>query len=389
MIRFKPDTWLEAFLRFFAMIAPDGNVYVEIPAPDLRFAAIVVLAAGVLVSWKRLTSNPRPTLALLAFTLASAVPWLLSSGNGRYYQPILLCAGPLAVALVCLLPLTRMFRLFLAGGLLASQVFVVASNSPFGSWAWLKWESPPYFGVANVGVEPPVPVTYVTLSSISYSLIAPQFPASSRWMNITSLGQMGRDAAWGQDFLRSAPGPIQLVAPSIQGQVDAEGGPTPEVRQALDILLAPQQLALRAESCRLLPSGGLAAISGRHQVSALALRTGFWICPLDYPAKRNIPQAAPPGARIDAVFARVEQMCPRFLPPGSTKSTRINGGALRHYPHSDMKVYVLDDDTVLYKFWRALNPVQIGTVDEVMAGTKTMDCNNIRGRSGLPWEREI
>ena len=80
MIRFKPDTWLEALLRFFAMAAPSGNVYVEIPAPDLRFAVIVFLAIGVLVFRKRLAANPRPALALLAFLLLSVPPWLMASG---------------------------------------------------------------------------------------------------------------------------------------------------------------------------------------------------------------------------------------------------------------------------------------------------------------------
>src|SRR4051794_31172481 len=119
MIRFIPDTWLEALLRFFVMAAPDGNVYVEIAAPDLRFAAIILLAVAVALSWRRVGANKRPALALLAFVLASTVPWLLTSGNGRYWMPVLLSVGPLAVGLVFLLPVTKAFKLFIAGGLVA------------------------------------------------------------------------------------------------------------------------------------------------------------------------------------------------------------------------------------------------------------------------------
>jgi len=31
----------------------------------------------------------------------------------------------------------------------------------------------------------------------------------------------------------------------------------------------------------------------------------------------------------------------------------------------------------------------IGTVDDVVSGKATLDCDKLRGRSGLPWEREI
>lgn len=391
MIRFIPDTWLEAWLRFFAMAAPSGNVYVEIPAPDLRFAAIVLLAVAVALFWRRIVANPRPALVLLALVLVSAVPWMMTSGNGRYWLPMLLAAGPLAVGLVYLLPLTRSFRLFLAAGLLAAQTFVVMQSSPWDSWAWATWERAPYFQLelpTEVSSEPPT--TYVTLTSISYSLIAPQFPASSRWINITSIGGTPRDRSWAQEFLAAAPGAVKLIAPSIAGQVTSEGEPTPEVMKALDALLAPHKLALVAGArCELLRSRGLLRNAPSVAVSPVkASGVGFWMCPLRHPVEPALQESQPMNPLTEAAFARIEQMCPRFFPPGA-KTMLINGGALRHYPHSDMKVYVLNDGEVLYKFWRALNPVLVGRVDAVLAGTAKLTCENIRGRSGLPWQREI
>ena len=391
MIRFKPDTWVEAFLRFFAMAAPGGNVYVEISAPDLRLAAVVLVAIAVLVFHRRLAANPRPALALLALVFVSLPVWLMTSGNGRYYIPILLCAGPLLVALIYLLPLTRWFRAFLAIAILAAQTFVVATNPPWDSWAWLPWDKAPYFHVdapKSMASEPPV--TYVTLTSISYSLIAPRFPASSRWINVTSVGMAGRDASWAKKFLDASPGRIMLVAPSIQGQVDADGKPRRAVRDALDLLLGPQRLALEGDACELLPSRGLASITGKRNAERSVVEgVGFWICPLRYPVAAMVEQDKPASPATEAVFSRIEQACPRFFPPGSSRTMRINGGALRNYPESDMKIYVFDDGQVLYKFWRALNPAQIGTVEGVLAGKDMVDCKNIRGRTGLPWDREI
>ncbi len=168
MIRFEPDTWLEALLRFFLMAAPDANVYVEIAAPDLRFAAALLLALSVALSWRRLAGAPRPAMALFTLLIVATAAWLSTSGNGRYFMPMIVCVGPLAAALVWLLPLTRAFRVFLAGGLLAAQAFVIAQNSPWQAWAWLPWKQAPYFQVDLPPAAPDdKPTTYVTLSSIS------------------------------------------------------------------------------------------------------------------------------------------------------------------------------------------------------------------------------
>jgi hypothetical protein len=391
MIRFIPDTWLEWLLRFFAMAAPNGNVYVEIPAPDLRFAAIVLAALAVALCWRRITSNPRPALVLLGIVVLSTLPWLATSGNGRYWMPMLLLGGPLLAGLIFLLPVTRAFRLFMVGGLIAAQAFVLGETSPWGAWTWAVWKRAPYFHVDVPAAEAAAKgTTYVTLSTISYSVIAPQFPASARWMNITSIGGTGRDVLWGHEFLRAAPGEIKLVAPSIKGQFADDGGPTPAIRKALDALLSAQSLALVPGSrCELARSRGLtlAAHVGTEE-AAEPEDVGYWICPLRYPVAPPPERSRPPDPETEAAFARIEQGCPRFFAPGG-KTMRISGGSLRHYPGSDMKVYVFDTGEVMYKFWRALNAVTVGTRADVASGKASIDCKVIRGRSGLPWDREI
>lgn len=389
MIRFEPDTWIDAVMRPFAMAAPNANVYVEIPAPDLRFAVLVFLAIAALLVWSRLGANRKPVLILLAFTALSMWPWLGTSGNGRYYIPLLLAVGPLCVGLIALFPLTRSFRFFLALLVLTLQVFVVAQNSPWGAWAWLAWKDAPYFHVEVPPDKGEKPVTYVTISSISYSVIAPQFPASARWINMSAASP--RDAAWAQQFIAQANSPI-LVAPSIHQHMTADRQPTDEVRKALEGLLSPQKLSLEPGTrCDFLPSKGLAGIAIRngHGDDTRRAEFGFWLCPLRHLV--NSPGASKPEVpiRTQATFTRVEQLCPRFFQSENGVTQIIAGGVVRHYSESDTRVYVLDDGAVLYKFWRALNPVQIGSVDDVLSGRAKIDCANIRGRSGLPWEREI
>lgn len=392
MIRFKPDTWIDAVMRSFAMAAPNGNVYVEIAAPDVRFAAAVLLAFATLLAWRRLNANRKPVMVLLAMITLSMWPWLETSGNGRYYIPMLLAVGPLCVGLTCLLPLTRSFKFFLTLLTLGLQTFVLAQASPWNAWSWLAWKEAPYFQIDTPPSTGNKPVTYVTISSISYSLVAPQFPASSRWINLTSGGATPRDGEWSQQFI-SAADSIVLVAPSIREHMAIDHQPTAEMKRALNTMLASHRLALETTAqCILLQSSGVSKIGVRtgHQegISKSQNPSGFWLCPLHYPVD---PVIATPvvSARMVATFEHIEQQCPRFFPPNESTTQAISGGVMRHYGASDIRIYILDDGRVMYKFWRALNPVLIGSVDDVINGKVSVDCNNIRGRSGLPWDREI
>jgi hypothetical protein len=116
---------------------------------------------------------------------------------------------------------------------------------------------------------------------------------------------------------------------------------------------------------------------------------GFWLCPLARHATAGATRAAPVPRRSEQVFEKMEQICPRIFRPGETVSLHIPTGAVRGYPGSDFKLYVFDDGPVWYKYYRALNPVLLGSVDDVLAPGFSMDCNAIQGRSGLPWERGI
>ena len=87
MIRFMPDNWQDAVLRPIAMALPDGGVYVETIAPDLRFVFVLLLLVGWLVFRVRGSAPRRLTLGLLAFTALTFVPWLASTGKA-------ICSGP-------------------------------------------------------------------------------------------------------------------------------------------------------------------------------------------------------------------------------------------------------------------------------------------------------
>jgi hypothetical protein len=398
MIRFMADTLLEAVLRPVSMALPLGGIYVEPIAPDFRFVFALLLSLAwlaVLVSARRAGAPPRAVLALLVFCAASFVPWMAFSGNGRYFIPTLLLVGPLCIAVLHHLPVSRSLRSAGAVLMLAAQAFLIHENVPWNSWTLAPWREAPAFAV---DVPPDVarqPATYVMLNGISYSLVAPAFHPHSRWMSLAA--QQGRpadprDPERARRLLAQSSS-IYLFLPSLPG-ASITGGKLP-VDQAVSVqtALAPHGLRLREDTtCRMLASRGLTSVALRPDQPVPTepeAQRGFWLCPLDVVAPADAPKPAPIDPRVEAVFERLEMQCPRMFPPGSAKSAVLRAGVRRYYSDSDTRLFVSNDGDVMYKYIRSLNAVTIGTVQDIMASGFHMDCNNIRGRSGLPWDREI
>ena len=393
MNRFQPDIWWEWLLRPLVMAAPNGNVYVEIMAPDWRFAFAVGLVI-LLLLWRR-KSGPdrRATWLLLLLVAAGFLPWLATTGNGRYFAPMLLLAGPLCIALVYVQPWSRAARAFWAVFLCVLQGAVAYDTRPWDAWSHAAWTTAPYFHVdlpADVRNEP---ATFVTITSISYSLLAPQFHPASHWVNITGLAT---DATQSLDTRRARAlfadsKRIYVFVPTVRSFADQQRLPTHELMDTIDRLLENHHLALdRAQSCRMFWSRTAAQATlgpdeSRHD-PVVSAGLGFWLCPLKYPVEP--PPQPPIDKEVEAVFQRVEQSCPRIFPPGTGSTGLLTGGYLRNYPGADMRLYLLGD-VVSYKYWRALNMDRIGTKAEVLAPSFKMDCNAIRGRSGLPWQRVL
>lgn len=394
MIRFLPDTFRDAIWRPLAMASPEGGVYVEIIAPDFRFVFVLLLALAWLLFARGEQRRMSPPVILLMFTAGAFVPWLATTGNGRYFIPFLLIAGPVCIGLLQLIPATRSFRLILAASMVLWQAYLIHEVDPWRTWGHVSWSDSPAFGVEIPPEVAAQPATFVTLASISYSLIAPRFHPASRWINISTLqgvADKSRDALRAQELI-AAPGPLRLIFPTVPGGQESEHI-DPALGKAIDDLLARQGLSIDDEAqCRMMRSTGLAGMASSRLRDAQFEKPvvhGFWLCPLARHASSRATRAGPVPTSSQMVFDRVENLCPRLFKPGDAVSLRIPGGAVRGYPGSDFKLYVLDQGQVWYKYVRALNPVLLGNVDTILRPAFTMDCDNIHGRSGLPWERGI
>jgi hypothetical protein len=411
MIRFLPDTWADALLRPLAMAAPSGWVYTEIAAPDFRFIVTLVLAScavGIALFGRRLAmEEPHPSLvwALFALTWATFIIWIATTGNGRYFMPFLLLSGPLCIGLIVQLPITRSARASLAILLLAVQGVALSGNNPwrpFDSWTFIRWEDSPYFQLDVSQLASSGPVTYITVGSNSFSAVAPLLGASARWINLSVFG--GID-------LQTSPPIYKPVERILQNSVDlrlfhhaqprefAPGTDFPSERAVhiLNSILNPHGMALKdPRACILLRSRSLAqrTLSSKEDSEELKAKlldhSGFWVCPLIYPVERMAKQEINSEQRIvKSVFEKLESLCPRFFPPGQTSVGQPSAPFERGYSSSDSSLTVTVSGDVYLKYARALNSQRIASTLEVLSEGFKLDCNQFRGRSGLPWEREI
>ena len=389
MIRFLPDTWREIFLRPIAMAAPDAGVYIEIMAPDFRFVFMLIFATALIVfRYFRpgiSRESLRPTLLLFSVAILSFVPWLATTANGRYFIPLLLAVGPLCVALLWHLPTTRGFRLISTLIIVSLQTFIV------------QWKEAPLFDIELPHSVASHPATYVTLSNLSYSLIAPLFPAESRWINLSYAPSIALDEPGSQrtqKFLENAKsGQLTLLVPIVFEYSTSEGLPNDLILRTVTARILKHHLEFRdSNSCQILPlKKKTSALLNKKtpETSKNKATSGFWICPLNYNPSLPVKTPTQKIGRFDSVFKKIENHCPRFFPPGQIGSTSIPDGEMRIYDSSERKIYVLDNGEVFYKYYRALNPVRIGKIEEILSGKAEVDCKNIQGRSGLPWERSI
>jgi len=385
MERFRPDNWYELWLRPLLMLDPGRGVYFEFPAPDLRFFALVALTLLLLVSggWSRLAPVARRILVALFITMWC---WSYVSGNGRYFLPGLLLVGPLVVALLSAIKLTRSMRWTLLGLIVVGQVAVVGIMYVANPLANLKWVDANPLGLPDSALRNE-PAVFTVAGSNSHSSLMPWFHPQSRWIAL-----LGNYSALPHSAERERVN--EALASSLKKYVVADGArEAPAKREAamvqlrawLDTMLSQHDLRLSDEPCEFLardPDGA------RSRPDAIDLeQAGRWFCRFEVSPpgtlRANAPTVPPLHRRA---FETVERVCPRFFPPGHGLDRRGDGVSFRVYPGADTQLRV-KDGRVAYRYQLTLNPTVVGLVDEVAAGTATLNCNKLDGRYELPWNR--
>lgn len=400
MIRFIPDSLWEALLRPFSMFFPNGGIYVEIMAPDGRFALFVLMFFLLWVFGRKNVLKQPQVHVMLALTLLiglSFIPWLISSGNGRYFMYCLFVIGPLLVMCIRALPTTAEFRLTLIFLVFSLQGYLLSLTVPWDNWNFFSWARGPVFKVVwpEIAIKPNKRV-FVTVSSLSYSIIAPQMDASTQWIGLLSLDRREERVGLFEKAKEKLAGAerIDLILPTLPDHMDRDGLPDQSMRLSIDDMVAPFQLSLTEESnfCYLLPVSQSSAKNDTPSLSDHGLKASvfaFWQCHLRVAHNQSISPKQEIPEIIEAALNKLELTCPRFFRAGESSTMPLNGGGLRNYPGSDMKIYAIPGSGVFYKYYRSYQITRVGSVEAVAAGDFMLDCHKLRGRAGLPWERQI
>ena len=408
MIRFLADTWRDAILRPVAMAAPNSSVYIEIAAPDFRFAIALVLAVLVLISNRKTRHRLTvwlPTLALFALVFLSFIPWMQTTGNGRYFMPYLILIGPLCIALINLMQNTVGMKIFLVAAVLGIQGFALNLNNPWRSWdawTWIPWKDAPYLSLElpKEGIDPHT--TYVTIAVPTFSLAAPLLPASSRWINLATFGpadEQDQSPIYApiRKTLRESRSLKLFMAAAPRSMLENSSQPDQYAINAITPHLEAHDLKLKIPTeCQLLRSKSMvhrAFFYGDETPAEKARiidQSGFWICSIEY--SRTMKKVTAPSVEelnAKVLFEKMEKICPRFFNPGQQHVKPRSPGFYRRYGGSDSFLIATKDGYLYFKYDRALNPQLIEKAEEVLSPGFTYDCTKFKGRAGLPWEREI
>jgi len=351
--RYAPQTLPDALLFPFQLASHTSMTYVEISAPDFRFAAALICAGVLLVALLLRRGRPASATALrdvdlrlLAFFALATVLWIWTSANGRYGMLVLLLVGPCLARL-----LDRLLRFGTASllvlaliGMQAVALTVAAPARWFIAEPWSKSWFP--YQVPGRG-----PALYLTIETQPMAVVAPFLHPDSAFVNLRGQRTLAADEPRLVALLKRYEGRVRVLGRSIDAQA--------------------YERQLARIGYRLDPSDCFAIEWRRDDTDALS-RAANWISPAQPAAEplalrscalRAAPRDPAGEARereASALFDRVQKNCPRYF-RGQTAVTEPFGtsGWARHYVDLDARLEVFGERILLNRY-RAGEIVDLG-----------------------------
>jgi len=348
--RFIPTSFARALWRPFAMAAPVRMIHFELPAPDLRYALLVVL--GVLLVAARWVSRAsdgresahsaapegRALAALGCAFLINWVIWLKLFGNSRYFIPMACVAAVLVMALVCrLLQAWPRVLTCVIAAILLTQIHQVDAGAEFRPL--YPWDGEPWFDVRVPAAVASRPALYFSVDVQSNSFVVPYLPAGSGFINVEGdyvLAADGVNRARVRELIRRFSPHLRVLV--LDSRVDAERDS--DVPHLDDVNDAVEPFGLKVDSgtcsrivTRAAPKPKQEIVTvGRAQprLPASAWYTRYLVtCRLVADtAPQEVLASRDPAKNL--VLDRLEDACPTLFQPRRT-ATYITGGDVRDY----------------------------------------------------------
>jgi hypothetical protein len=371
--RFAPRGLGDALLFPLRILSPDSMTYAEISAPDLRFAALVLLALGLLAL--AIARRVRPAgapgralapldLRLAGFFAAAYALWLATSGNARYGLLLLLLAGPLAALLAA-----RLLGRYARGALLVllvAQVTACALISPTRYFMVDRW-SERWFGWQVPERARREAALYLTIETQSMAAVAPFLHPDSSFVNLRGQHSLEQGAKRLRALEARHAGRVRTLGRALRLQRD--GRPRAETVENYDATLLRYGFRVDPDDCFAIPwrprrddaVSGFANLLVTEDSSLRPPPLALVSCGLRPGAWSAEEQAE--EQRMSTLFDRMERSCPGVFRGQTAVTERMGSEWSRNYAGLEARLETRGGALALAPFFE-LRHFPLGRVED-------------------------
>ncbi len=384
-MRFVPTSLAGVVSRLWELGKLSSYVSYEAFLPDIRpaLAAAAAVVAAVLLaargSWRRVASletwrSPGVQLALVL--VLSYVLWIRTSGNARYGLPLFVLVGIGLVRAVQLsVPLRAAKVLLLTALVLQTGYYAFEGTHRF---LRADWDQGPYLDYRVSERLRTQPFLHLTIGSETNASIAMFLDPRGALANPIGQFALPTDGPLGERLealLAKWHGRARVLIPAPQATDPQD---VQHVHDGFRALLYRLRLDVDWRDCETIAIvsdlGDLQpkpqdADGGLPEVKSLAS-----CAVVDRPQRDPVVDAQ--LADANQVFGILEAACPKLFSPAPFASEHGHGQWQRHYINSEALLTVSVTDGVSYVHFRSFNPVNFGSIDDVLHHRRPITCPN-------------
>lgn len=402
--RFIPANLGEALWRPFEMVLPLPLIHVELRAPDVRYAFIVVLGAAFLGVWTcrmlrssalapvRALRDSGPLLALACGFLLDWTLWLYGSGNSRYFLPMGCVAAVLATGLLFQLcaahSKVRNYILLAIFGIQALQLWMGTD----GRYNPERWDGGAWFQVVLPKEAANTRALYLKIGLQSDSFLAAFLAPSAGFIDLTGaypLSPRGANAAQVARLVREYWPNVRVLSRSLRFFAPHEHLTPPP--RAADDALEPFGLRTDASDCATITVNGL---HPDWQFSVVSPEQKKNVAPYErdttYVLSCGVIPISGPDALLarevqaDRAFDHLEMSCPQLFQPRGLVTTHRNESSgdywARAYLSTGLSLSISHGRVEMRDPVRGGTPIDLGSMDDWARAPLPLICGRRAGR---------
>jgi hypothetical protein len=390
--RFLPGSLWEALAVPFHLAIPKDTIYVEVTAPDLRFALCAMAGvAALLLALRGRKAHAGDGVAtgdamrprFLGYMALGWTLWLVQFGNGRYFLPLSLLIGPaLVIVLATVLSARRALLAAAVCAFLQLGNMYMTGLQTFGATG--TWDR------RMIQLDMPRklmerPYLYLSMDAQTNSYLAPFVHPQSRFMNVDGmmpLDVVGPGAERVKEQLARFQGATRMLVPILASPAHVLA--KPDFVRALDADLNRFGLRTDTSDCVSIVNpairNSITVVGADEAAAGIAAPFDTLLSCALVPAQPD-PALQAARARAAQLFDKIEQACPHQFPArwnGVVMRSRNNFFWTRFYVDTDLFLHAGDKQVYVQAF--KLPIVALGTPAGLMSGSERIPCERIRWR---------